>query len=147
MSKSSNTAPLFDPVVDESGKAQLSWVLFFNSLYEGDVGTEWVPTFTSLTQAGGSATISAKYYRIGRRLAFFRVQITPVTSTSSVMGTTYIDNFPPSPVADGVCFSVAGTSGGSLGIVSAGSNRIYLPTWTAVTVPVTILGFVEVSAT
>lgn len=145
MSKASNTAPIFDPVVDANGKASLSWVLFFNSLYEGDVGTDWTPDIVSLTQTGGAATVSAKYYRIGRRLCFFRIKITPVTNTSSVSGTTYVQNLPFTPYSDGVCMSVAGTAGGALGIVSAGSGRIYFPAWSAVIVPVSILGFVEVS--
>lgn len=145
MSKASNTAPIFDPVVDKNGKAQLSWVLFFNSLYEGDTGTEWTPDVVGLTEAGGAATKSAKYYRIGRRLCFFRIKITPVTSTTSVSGTTYIQNMPFTSSSDGVCMSVAGTAGGSLGIVSSGSNRIYFPAWSGVAVPVTVLGFVEVS--
>lgn len=146
MSKSSNTAPIFDPVVDENGKAELSWVLFFNSLYEGDIGTSWTPSIVGLTETGGAATISAKYYRIGRRLCFFRIKITPVTSTSSTAGSTYVGNMPFTASNDGVCMSVAGTAGGSLGSVSSGSNRIYFPAWSAVAIPVTILGFVEVSA-
>lgn len=145
MTKASNTAPLFDPVVETNGKASLSWVLFFNALYEGDVGSEWTPDIVALTESGGSAAISAKYYRVNRRLCFFRIRITPVTSTSSTAGTTYVQNMPFTATSDGVCMSVAGVSGGSLGIVSAGTNRIYFPAWSAVAVPVTVLGFVEIN--
>lgn len=145
MSKASNTAPIFDPVVDETGKAQLSWVLFFNALYEGDSGTDWTPSITGLTQTGGAATISAKYYKIGQSLCFFRIKITPVTSTTSTSGTTYVENMPFTSSSDGVCMSVAGTAGGSLGSVSSGTNRIYFPSWSGVLIPVSILGIVEVS--
>lgn len=145
MSKIANTAPIFDPVVDSNGKALLSWVLFFNNLSIGDVGTAWTPTFTSLTEVGGSATITGRYYRLSQHICFFRVTITPVTNTSATAGTTYISNFPLSASADGICGSVAGVLGGTLGMVQATTNRIYVPGWSAVTVPVNVFGFVEVS--
>ena len=137
-------APLYNPVVDDQGKPTIPWTIFFNSLYEGDSGTEWTPTFTSLTEVGGAATITGAYYRLWRRLCYFRVQIVPVTNTSAVAGTTYIDNFPLLFSNDGACWAMAGNTGTSAGHVVASNNRIYVPAWTTVTVPVTIIGIGEV---
>jgi hypothetical protein len=136
--------PIFDNLTDDSGdKANLSWILFFNQLFEGDTGTNWLPTFQSLTVAV-APTITGRYYRIGRRLCFFRVTLAPPADTTSVAGTTYISNFPLTFTNDGICFAVSGNIGSNSGQIVASNNRIYVPTWTAVTVPITIVGFGEV---
>jgi hypothetical protein len=146
LSNISSQAPIFDPVVDTSGKANLSWVLFFNKLSGGDSGTSWTPNFVSLTETGGAAGKTGKYYKLSNNICFFRVTITPVTSTSSTAGTTYIDNFPLTPINDGLCGATAGTFGGTLGVVTSSVNRIYTPGWSGVSVPVNVYGFVEVQA-
>lgn len=136
--------PIYDFLSDDEGKTNLSWILFFNSLYEGDTGTEWIPTFQNLTEVG-TPTIVGRYYRIARRICYFAISITPSTSTTSTAGTTYIDNFPLNPVRDGVCFAVSGGVGAVPGHIVSGTNRIYVPAWSAVTVPLTVIGLVEVS--
>lgn len=130
-------------MVDEEGIATLPWILFMNQLFTGDTGTIWTPTFTSLTQVG-VPTITGKYYKIGQNLCYFAVRIVPATSTSCTAGTTYIDNFPLTVLGDGACLAVSGLLGSSAGQVEQGTNRIYPPAWTAVTVPLTIVGFAEV---
>lgn len=137
--------PINDFLVDNEGKANLSWILFFNQLYEGDTGTSWTPTFTSLTEVGGSATITGRYYRVNRRLCFFWVKIVPVTNTSATAGTTYINNFPLTASNDGACWAVSGNLGDGPGHIVASNNRIYVPGWTTVTVPLYVVGFTEVS--
>lgn len=136
-------APIQEKVIDDSGYPSLPWVLFFSGMYDGDSGTNWTPTFTSLTEAGGSATITGKYYRISQYLTLFRVTITPATSTTSTAGTTYIDNFPVNFTSDGICFAVSGGTGSNSGHIVASNNRIYTPAWNSVTVPLTILGIGE----
>lgn len=140
-----NQPPIMDNLIEENGKAKMPWILFFNQMYEGDLGDTWEPEFISLTQVGGDATISGRYYQITKGLAFFRVDITPVTNTSATAGTTYIDNFPLQVNANGVCASVSGNTGGALGIVRVSDGRIYVPSWTTVTDVVTVLGIVEAS--
>jgi hypothetical protein len=137
--------PIIEALTEEDGKARLPWTLFFNQMYQGDLGDVWNPDFTSLTEVGGDATINGRYYQITKGLAFFRIDVIPATNTSATAGTTYIDNFPLQINANGVCMSVSGNLGGSLGIVSADDSRIYAPTWTTVTDTVTILGIVEAS--
>lgn len=146
MSKAADTPPIFDSVVDENGKARMSWVLFFNSLFIDDVGASFTPTFTGLTESGGAATKSGYFYKVLRRIVMFRVGITPVTSTSSVSGTTYIDGLPFIPIADGFCVVVSGNTSAAIGVVKSGTNRVYLPAWTTVTTPITVIGFCEVAA-
>lgn len=136
-------APIYDPIVDNEGKANLSWILFFNQLFEGDSGSTWTPTFTSLTTVG-TPTITGRYYRLIRRICYFSVLITPATSTTSTAGTTYIDNFPLTFVGDGACMAVSGNLGAGPGHIVASSNRIYVPGWTAVSVPLTVVGMGEV---
>lgn len=137
--------PIIEPLIENDGKARLPWVLFFDSMFKGDLGDEWTPEFQNLTEVGGSATIAGRVYQITKGLVFFRVDITPATNTSSTAGTTFIDNLPYQIDANGVCASVSGVLGGSLGIAKASDGRIYTPAWTTVTELVTVVGIVEAS--
>lgn len=136
--------PIYDPITPPQGDGKLSlrWVQFMNSLFNGDTGTAWIPTFTSLT-VSGAPTITGVYYRIGRTLVYFAVTITPATSTTSTAGTTYINNFPLTLTGNGACLAVSGLLGSSAGMCDKATNRIYVPAWSAVTVPLTIVGLVE----
>lgn len=134
--------PLYNPVVDQGGVASLPWTLFFNQLFTGDTGTEWTPTFTSLTTVG-TPTITGRYYKLSQNLSYFTVRVVPETSTTATAGTTYIDNFPLDITGDGACLAVSGLVGGNAGMAEAATNRIYVPAWTAVTVPLTVVGLVE----
>lgn len=136
--------PIQQEMVDEDGIATLQWILFFQQLYTGDTGTDWTPTFTGLTEVGGAATVTGRYFRIGQNLCYFWVRVIPVTSTSATAGTTFVNNFPLTVVSDGACLAVSGLVGGNAGQVELGTNRIYPPSWSAVTVPLTIVGLVEV---
>lgn len=135
--------PVRDYIVGPDGKTNLSWVLFFNNLFEGDTGTLWTPTFTSLTTVG-TPTITGKYMQLTRRVVYFWVRIVPATSTSSTAGTTYVNNFPLTFASDGVNFAVSGNLGAGPGHNVTGNNRIYVPSWSVVTVPLTIIGLAEV---
>lgn len=134
--------PIYDILTEKDGKARPPWVLYFNSLFTGDTGTDWAPTFTSLGTTG-TPTITGKVYRIGRHLAYFHVKIVPATDTTSTAGTTYINNFPLTLSADGACLAISGLLGSNAGMCDSATNRIYVPAWTTVTVPLTIVGFVE----
>lgn len=143
--------PINTPIMDDQGKPDLSWIIFFNALYEGDTGSpatgngSWTPSFTNLTETGGSATLTGRYYRFnGRRLCYFSATITPVTNTSAVAGSTYINNFPLTFIADGIVFAVTGGSGSGSGHIVAANNRIYVPTWTNITTAITLVGLGEV---
>lgn len=138
-----NPPPLYDPLTDEEGKPSLAWTIFFNQLFEGDTGESWVPTFTSLTETG-TPTITGRYYRLGRIVLFF-ITIIPGTNTSAIAGTTFVNNFPLTFAGDGPVFAVSGNLGDGPGHIVASNNRIYTPTWTAVTVPLTLIGFAELS--
>ena len=135
-------APINDFLIDQEGKANLSWILFFNSLYEGDPGIAWTPTAVSLGSTG-TPTLSGRYYKIGR-ICYFRITITPATDTTSTAATTYIDNFPPLMSNDGICFAVSGGAGTNSGHCVSANNRIFLPGWSAVTLPINVIGLVEV---
>jgi len=133
--------PLYEPMVDETGVASPLWTLFFNNLFEGDAGTEWVPTFVSLGQTG-TPTFRGRYYRLNQNVCLFYVTITPSTDTTSTAATTYIDNFPLRFQFDGVCFASTG-SGAVQGIggIRASDNRIYTPSWMTFSGPLTVFGF------
>lgn len=134
--------PNYAKISDESGKASMPWILFFQGISNGDSGESWTPTFESLTE-DGTPTIEGRYYKLSKYIVFFRVTITPATSTTSTAGTTYIDNFPLQFGGDGVCFAVSGGLGASPGHIIASTNRVYVPSWTTVTVPLTIIGIGE----
>jgi hypothetical protein len=136
-----NPVPANEKVIDQNLMPTMAWALFFNGLFNGDTGSSWTPTITGLTSTG-TPTISGIYYQISGALTYFRVTITPATDTSSVAGNTYIDNFPLDMKANGLVGAVSGGSG-SVAMIDATAKRIYLPTWTNVTTPVTIVGLVE----
>jgi len=136
--------PIYNPLIDNRGIATLPWVLFFSNIYTGDTGTVWTPTFTNLTTVG-TPTITGKFYQFGQALAYFNVTITPGTSTSATAGTTYINNFPLVMSGNGACLAVSGLLGTNAGMCDKSSNNIYPPSWSAVTVPLTIVGMVEAS--
>lgn len=124
------------------GKITTSWGQYFDQFYNGDPGSSWTPNFVNLT-VSGTPIITGRYYKQGR-LYYFSVRIVPSTSTTATAGTTYIDNLPVRITADGSCNVVAGNLGDTAnGICVSASNRIYPPSWSAVTVPLTICGWVE----
>lgn len=136
--------PIIEPLAEEDGKARLPWVLFYQSMYNGDLGDAWTPNFENLTETG-TATITGRTYQITKGLLFFRIDVDPATDTSATAGTTYVDNLPFQVNANGFCASVSGNLGGSLGMVRSSDGRIYVPGWTTVTDVVTVLGIVEAS--
>lgn len=138
-------APLYQPVVDKGGVVTAPWIIYFGGLSTGDQGTKWTPSFVNLTSVGGTPTFSGLYYKIGSLLTYFTAIVTPVTNTSATAGTTYINNFPAIIAADGSCDAVYGTIGLGNGVVQASSSRVYVPTWTTITAPVTICGFIQSS--
>jgi len=135
--------PINTRLIDDKGNATLPWVLYFNSLTIGDTGRTWIPTLVGLTETG-VATKTGVYYKISQTLIYFRVIITPATDTSAIIGSTYIDNLPITINADGACDITTGTSF-SGGTVTSATNRINMPTWTAITTPITITGVIEAS--
>ena len=135
--------PIYEAIAEQNGKAKLPWILFFNSMSTSDTGSLWLPEFTNLTIVGAAPTITGYLYKISDAITFFRVVIVPTTNTSAVAGVTYINNFPLSMTADGVCFAVSGGIGTYSGMCDKVTNRVYMPDWTTVTVPITIIGIVE----
>lgn len=135
--------PTRKPLTENDGVLALPWLLFFNQCFNGDAGTPWTPKFQNLTEVGGAATITGRYYRISQYLCYFNILVTPATNTSAVAGTTFIDNFPLTPSGNGICASLANNLGGGLGMVNAATNRIYVPSWGTVTTPINIVGIVE----
>ena len=135
-----NPAPITQPVVDESGLPTLPWVLFFNQNFEGDAGADWTPSFTGLT---GSADVTGRFYRLSQYLCYFTINITPSGNTSATAGTTYAEGFPLIFNNDGFNTVVSGTGGGSIGMNVQANNRIYVPAWTNISAPLTVVGIVE----
>lgn len=136
-----NPAPITNPVVDEAGLPTLPWTLFFNQNFEGDAGTPWTPNIVGLT--GSTSSVSGRYYRISQYLTYFSVNISPDGNTSAVSGTTYIDNFPLTFNNDGFNTVVSGTAGGSVGMNVQSNNRIYVPAWTNISIPLVVIGIAE----
>ncbi len=135
--------PKTEALIDEQAFPTINWLAFFDGLANGDTGTVWTPTFVGLTEVG-TATKTGVYYRISNRLAYFRIVITPATSTSATAGTTYCDNFPLTIIAAGASASMTGSGAAIAGITSA-DKRIYTAGWTAITTPITVVGIMEVT--
>lgn len=135
--------PIYEKLTGEDRKALLPWVLFFNQMFNGDSGTDWTPTFVNLTEVGGAATITGRFYKISQYISYFRATVTPVTNTSAVAESTYISNYPLTFSGDGICFAVRGGAGSNAGHIISSTNRIYVPAWTTVTSPIHIIGIGE----
>lgn len=139
--------PLQQSILEKNGDINFLWSLFFNQSYQGDAGISWTPNIISLSSSGGSPAIVGWVYKISQYLAYFRVNVIPADggNTSSVAGTTYIDNFPYVLTGDGVCANLSGHLGGSLGACEKATGKIWIPAWTTVGNPVTVVGIVEAS--
>ena len=134
--------PKTEEMIDDNKFPTLNWTSFFDGLASGDTGTVWTPTFVGLTEVG-TATKTGVYYRLNNRLAYFKIVITPSTSTTAVAGTTYCDNFPLNITSAGACNTLSGSSAGLSGITT--DKRIYTSAWAAVVTPITLTGLIEVS--
>lgn len=135
-----DSPPIYQPLAETlTGAPTRPWILFFNGIFDGDAGTAWTPNFENLTEVG-TPIITGRYYRINQNICYFWIKIVPATSTSSIAGTTYVDNFPLQFSADSPCWAISGGTGDGPGHIIAQTNRIYVPSWTAVTVPLTVVG-------
>lgn len=132
-------APTADKALDESGKFRPTWVEYFAKVNTGDVGTTWTPVFTGLTTVG-TPTITGAYYQNGG-FTDFTIKIVPGTNTSSTLGVTTVA-LPFTVVAD-TGANVISSTNAAIGVVNASGRILYLPTWTLVTVPITITGRVK----
>jgi hypothetical protein len=133
--------PLNERVADESGFMTMPWQLYNNQQSIGDTGTDFAARIAGLTNSG-DYVLSGRVYRISQALKKVRMKIDPTGTTSSVLGTTYIFGFPFEISSDDVCFVAIPPTAG-LGTCVAASNRIYLPAWADIPVPVTITAFLE----
>lgn len=140
------TIPLLPPkteeLVDDNKFPTLNWLAFFDNIATGDSGNSWTPTFVGLTEVG-TATKTGKYWRLNKSLVYFRITITPSTSTTAVNGTTYCDNFPLIITNDGANLTVSTYTAAPAGTTSA-DKRIWTASWTAIASPIHIVGIAEV---
>lgn len=138
--------PTQQPIItDEGALPALPWVIFFNSIFNGDAGEAWVPNIQGLTAVGGVPQITGRVYRLSQYLSLFVVTVVPAPggNTSSTAGSAFIDNYPLDMTGNGFCVAVSGNLGTNAGMCDEVTNRIYQPGWTTVTVPLTIIGIVE----
>ena len=135
--------PREEALVDKNDYATLNWLIFFDQLANGSLGTTWTPTFVGLTEVG-TAVKTGVYYRLSRKLAYYRIVITPETNTSATAGVTYCDNFPLTMLAAGANVTCSGSTAAVSGTTFA-DKRIYTSTWTTITTAITIIGIAEVT--
>jgi hypothetical protein len=142
MPNRSSLIPASNRIADKDGKAPLTWLLFFQQLINGDTGKAFVPEFQNLT-VNGTPEIAGVYYE-NQGFADFFVRITPSIDTTSVAGSTYFE-LPFQPTSDAACFSTT-LFNSALGGIVASSKRVFPPSWTAITTPITISGRVPLQA-
>jgi len=140
-----NAPPLDQQILDQAGQTVPEWLLWYDAIWRGDAGTDWAPTFVNLTENGGSASITGRYFRLSRYWVLFTVSVAlgTATDTSATAGSTYINNFPLDVNGDGPVFAVSNGTGTGSGHVEAATDRIYVPAWTSVTTPLTLIGLAE----
>jgi hypothetical protein len=134
------SAPIKDPIieVDRSGKTdgfiKKTWIFFFNQVVDGDNGSDWTPIATNLS---GSYTLTGKYFRNAGFIDFW-INVDPITSSTSTLGTTFIELPFDASVATS-CTAVYGSTVAQ-GIIDPSLNRLFPPSWGAVASVVTISG-------
>ena len=138
-----NSPPVNDKIVDDKGMVTASWAEHFYKISRGDQGTAFTPVATSLGSTG-TPTLTGIYYKISSKLVYFRILVTPATNTSSTAATTYFTGLPVTLAANGFC-TAEWSNIADIGQCTATGNRIYTPTWTNITVPVTVSGVIEAS--
>lgn len=143
MSNRGSLIPATDKVLDSAGKMALRWLLFLQNLLNGDPGTAFSPRIVGLNNTGGAPTVTGVYYENGGFIDFY-IRITPITNTSSVSGTTYVE-LPFQPTSDCPCFATT-SNNTALGGVVASTARAYTPTWSNITDPVTVSGRVPMQS-
>lgn len=134
--------PMFN---DQSGFPALPWIVFFNGIYNGDAGIAWTPSFLNLQSTGGAPKVTGRVYQLSQYLSCFKVDIVPAQSVSGTAGQCVITNYPLNIQGNGICFAVSGLLGEVGGMVDQQSGGIFPPTFSNITVPITIMGFVEAS--
>lgn len=134
--------PTYDPLFEDPNNPvpAKTWILFFDRLFRGDPGKLFTPVFTNLTEVGGDAQKTGRYFRISNNLVYFSVTVTPVTSVSGTAGTTFF-GFPLDILADGMVGTTLGLLSDA-GSAVASQNRIYPASFTGATSPVTISGVI-----
>jgi len=135
--------PKTEPLIDDNKFMALPWLVWADQASDGDAGTTWTPTFTGLTETG-TATKTGVYYRISKKLVYYRIVITPATDTSATAGVTYCNNFPLNMLANGANITCSGFTAAVAGS-TASDKRIYTAAWSVITTPITIIGIVEVT--
>jgi len=134
-----------EQLVDGKGSMASNWFQFLEGLWRGDKGNDWTPTYSGLTETG-AATHTARYFRVSASLYYVRIRVVPSTDTSSTAATTYLSNFPLTVPAMGTLQVLNETTLLPIGVAVVSTNgRIYPPTWTTVTAPITICGMIEAS--
>lgn len=99
-----------------------------NTLDDYEEGT-WTPSPTNLTVVG-TPTYAGVYTKIGR-LVHCTFSATSTTSTASTANTTYFTGLPFTPARSAACHAANNSVNGGVGILDAGSSRVYTPTWGA----------------
>lgn len=137
---SNQPPPAQELIAYEDGKVRTAWLLFFQTIQQGDSGNKWSPVVQNLS-ATGTPTIAGNYYQNNGFTDFF-IKVTPGTNTSSVAGTTFIE-LPFSVAYDTDCAATGGVGSNVGGAIEAATRRCYPPAWTNVAFPITITGRVK----
>ena len=125
------SAPIQTAMVTAKGFAEKAWVFFFNSIVDGDQGTDWTPTATGFT---GTNTYTGKYFRNSGFIDFWIIVDTSTTA-GSTLGSSYFE-LPFDVSQASACDAVYGSTVGQ-GIIDPSTNRCFPPSFSSV-VPVTI---------
>jgi hypothetical protein len=127
-------APIQDLLTDKNGRLTKSWISYFNQISDGDDGREWTPIATNLA---GDYTLTGKYFKNSGFIDFW-IQIDPTTSSTSTLGTTYID-LPFDVTVSSYIVAIYGSTT-AIGIVDPSLNRVFPPSWAAVASTITLTG-------
>ena len=133
--------PATAKVVNPDGLMSQEWLGYFTSR-QGRNQKPWEPVLVNL---GGGVAVVSGYWTLSERLFSFSIRITPSTTTSSVLASTYLD-LPFSSLADGAALAFNTSTKTLLGaaLIEAGTSRAYLPTWTTLAAPVSVSGSVQI---
>ncbi len=132
--------PINTNLTNQSGKATDPWAQWFGNVFQTPTREKpWTPTLTGLSGTG-AFSITGLWNRVGP-LVFFKVLITPSSGTTTASGAV-ISNFPFNAVFGQVqAFNVSTRQGIGSTLVD---STVSVPNWSALSVPVGIIGFAQI---
>lgn len=132
--------PINTSMLDQKGIPTKTWSAWFGNIFQTPAqGKPWVPVLSGITTTG-AYIITGEWNRIGPML-YFSILITPSSGNTTASG-ALITNLPfENGYGQTTAFNASTREGVGSALVT---SSVSVPNWSALTVPVQIIGFCQV---